>query len=58
MSDFTLEEDAGILVESPDQTMQRVVDLSTGELLRALMTTVGDLSTMVAQTNAQQAQTT
>ena len=59
MSDF-MEEGDGIPVESPDysQTLQRVTNLSTGELLMALMATVGDLSTTVAQTNAQQAITT
>ena len=39
-------------------TIQRAVNVPPKELLRALMATVGDLSTAVAQTNAQQAQTT
>ena len=39
-------------------TLHRAVNVPTSELLRALMATVGDLSTAVAQTNAQQAQTT
>ena len=43
-------------VHSP--TLQRAVNVPTSELLRALMATVRDLSTAVAQTNAQQAQTT
>ena len=43
-------------VHSP--TIQRAVNVPTSELLRALMATVKDLSTAVAQTNAQQAQTT
>ena len=43
-------------VHSP--TIQRAVNVPTSELLRALITTVGDLSTAVAQTSAQQAQTT
>ena len=38
--------------------LQRAANVSTGELLRALMATVGDLSTSVAQANAQMAQTT
>ena len=43
-------------VHSP--TLQLAVNVPISELLRALMETVGDLSTAVAQTNAQQPQTT
>ena len=43
-------------VHSP--TRQRAVNVPASGLLRALMATVGDLSTAVAQTNLQQAQTT
>ena len=55
-----MEEGGGIPVQSPvhSLTLQRAGNLSTGELLMALMATVCDLSTSVVQTNAQQAQTT
>ena len=43
-------------IHSP--TLQRAVNVPTAELLRALMATVADLTLSVAQTNAQQAQTT
>ena len=43
-------------IHSP--TLQRPANVQTAELLRALMATVADLTLSVAQTNAQQAQTT
>ena len=43
-------------IHSP--TLQRAAIVPTAELLRALMATVADLTVSVAQTNAQQAQTT
>ena len=43
-------------IHSP--TLQRVAKVPTAELMRALMATVADLTVSVAQTNAQQAQTT
>ena len=39
-------------------TLRLAANTSTDGVLRALMATVGDLSTAVAETNAQQAQTT
>ena len=47
-------------VQSPvhSPTLQRAAWGPTAELLRALMTTVVDLSVAVAQSNVQQAQTT
>ena len=38
-------------------TLQRAANVPTAELMRALMATVADLTVSVAQTNAQQAQT-
>ena len=60
MSDFNMGEGAVVPVRSPvhSPTLHRAAQVSTEELLRALMATVGDLSTTVAQTNAQQAITT
>ena len=43
-------------IHSP--TLQRAANVSTAELNRALMATVADLTVSVAQTDAQQAQTT
>ena len=43
-------------IHSP--TLQRAANVPTAELMRALMATVADLTLSVAQTNAQQAQTT
>ena len=43
-------------VHSP--TLRRAANTSTEDFLRALMATVVDLSTAVADSNAQQAQTT
>ena len=43
-------------IHSP--TLQRAANVPTAELLRALMATVADSTLSVAQTNAQQAQTT
>ena len=55
-----MEDGGGSRVQSTvhTPTMQRAANVPTWELLRALMATVGDLSTAVAQKKAQQAQTT
>ena len=47
---------ANSLIHSP--TLQRAENVTTAELLRALMATVADLTLSVAQASAQQAQTT
>ena len=67
MSDF-MEEGEGVPMHTPihspahspvhSPTLQRVANVPTAELLRALMATLGDLAFSVAQTNAHQAQTT
>ena len=43
-------------IHSP--TMQRAANVTTADLMQALMAMVADLTLSVAQTNAQQAQTT
>ena len=43
-------------IHSP--TLQRAANVPTAEMMRALMTTVADLTVSVVQTNAQPAQTT
>ena len=60
MSDFVREWGADVPVRSPvhSPTLQRAANTSTEDFLRALMATVGDLATAVADSNAQQAQTT
>ena len=67
MSDF-MDEGEGVPMHTPihsqahspihSHTLQRAANVPTAELVRALMATVGDLALSVAQTNAQQAQTT
>ena len=67
VSDF-MDEGEGIHMHTPvhspahgpihSPTLQRAASVQTAEFLRALMATVGDLALSVAQTNAQQAQTT
>ena len=54
-----LAEAEGVLLQSPvhSPTLQRAAGVPTAELLRDLVTTVGDLSDAVAQSNVQQAQT-
>ena len=66
MSDF-MDEGEGVPMHTPihstahspiqNPTLQREANVPTAELLRALMATVVDLALSVAQTNAQQAQT-
>ena len=60
MSDFVMECGEEVPVRSPvhSPTLRRAANTSTDDLLRALVATVWDLSTAVADTNAQQAQTT
>ena len=60
MSDCVMEWGEEVPVRSPvhSPTLRLEANTSTDDLLRALMSTVGDLSTAVADTNAQQAQTT
>ena len=67
MSDF-MDEGEGVPMHTPmhspahdtthSPTLQRAANVTTAELMRALMATVGDLAISVAHTNAQQAQTT
>ena len=63
MSDF-MNEGEGVHMHTPihitihSPTLQRAANVPTAELLPVLMATVGDLALSVAQTNAQQAQTT
>ena len=67
MSDF-MDEGEGVPMHTPihspahspihSPTMQLAANVPTAELLRALMATVADLTLSVAQTDAQQAQTT
>ena len=67
MSDFMVE-DEGVSMHTPihspahspihSPTLQRAANVPTAELLRALMATVADLTLSVAQSNAQQEQTT
>ena len=58
MSDFVME-GGDVPVRSPvhSPTLQRAANTSTEDFLRALMATVVDFSTAVADSNAQQAQT-
>ena len=60
MSDFVMEGGEEVPVRSPvhSPTLHRAANTSTEYFLRALMATVGDLATAVADANAQQAQTT
>ena len=60
MSDFSMANGGGIPLQSPvhGRTLQRTANVSTGEILRALIAMVGDLPNSVAHANAQQAQTT
>ena len=67
MSDF-MDEGVGVHMHTPvhssahslihSHTLQWEANVQTAELLRALMATVAGLTLYVAQTNAQQAQTT
>ena len=59
MSDLMVDGE-GVPQQSPvhSPTLTRAAGVLTAELLRALMTTVVDLSVAVAQSNVQQAQTT